>query len=236
VSTPAKSVPLIITVGGDYSSNLVLTKRLQSFGFKNEILATPEEAIEYALKTRIVPDLILVNLAFEDDALLNLPKLLREKTEWGSSVLCAITSAIAERPTINKALKRGFVDYIIRPIEQELFRDRIDKLTKRSTSLSTETFQCPMDEPVTLSLKAHLTQVNEFGVTATASKSIPEGTTFQLNSETLNPILEGPAVVRVVGNSQLNENLFEITFMFIALDPHQARQLRRFAMYSKKSG
>lgn len=222
--------PLVLILTNDHSAGLILTKRLESFGCKTDLLDNENAVLDFVKNAVYVPDLILVNFIREDSPLLDLPNHLKKESRWGDSVPCAAYSALHDRSFIVKVLESGFVDYILRPIELDLFRDRVEKLTKRSVTLSSDTYRRPMSETAHLNLDAHLIQLNEFGLVIKSSKSIPPGIVFSLTSSTLDRILGAPVKVRSVGNRQLSVNDFETTLIFVALDSSQARQLRKFAL------
>ncbi len=224
------SSPLVLIVASDRSSGLILIKRLESFGFRTDLVSNELGVMEYIKSAAYVPDLILVNLSREDSPLLNLPKQLKEESPWGNHVPCAAYSALNDRTFIVKVLTRGFADYILRPVELDLFRDHVYKLTKRSVKLSPETYRRPMNEVAHLQLAAQLIQINEFGLVVTAPDPIPVGMIFTLTCPSLNLIFGGSVRVRTVANRNLTAGESETTLVFVALEPSQARQLRKFAM------
>ena len=227
----AKGFILILNL--NQGSRGLLEKRLAKMGFDCAWVGSSDDTIRFLNEADRQPDLILTELAHADPKAMQLPSLIRSQTRFGKSIPLAIHTAIADRGVVVEALRSGFSDYLIRPMEPEVFEDRISKLIVKTSDLDAKTFLRPIREHSTLGLSIDLEQINEFGLRARCPFSPPVGEILPLDSALLKSIgLSLPVRVRVLSSesSAAARGSFEVQLSFVGLNPAELRQLRQFAM------
>lgn len=221
---------LVLLVDKSYNSSLILNKRIESMGFATDSVNSAEAALNYLKSSEKVPDLILVNMNAADETLENLPENVQKNTNWDKLIPFAALSATHEKTLLTRLLTKGYVDFLVRPIEYEVFKDRVEKLLKKSVTLSDQTYRRPMDENASLQINLKLTQINEFGLIAQSEYPLALDSMMVLNSITLGKVLEEPACVRIVSCKMNNPKSYSIVLSFVGLESSQIRSLRQFAL------
>lgn len=221
----------ILILIGNPDSRTLLEKRLQIMGFECAWARVPDDVIDYLKSNEPAPDLILVDLLKVGELALALPRKIRTLTKWGNLIPLAIYSSATDKASVAAALRSGYSDYIVRPTEPELFEDRITKLVNRIPELNPTTFRKPVHDRAKLELSVELTQINEFGATATSDFSPQVGSIFTLNSRVLHSLgIDSPNVRVSSASSPMKNGLITIQLSFIGLDAHEIRSLRKFAL------
>lgn len=224
----------VLILDPNSSKSLILQKRLQGFGYEVEMVSNVDSLIEQITRAEAPPDLVLVDVTASSLDLLNVPMIIKQVTDWGSFIPIAVHSAVAEKEIILKAIQSGFADYIIRPIENEIFQDRINKLVNRTPELNQTTFRKPLFEVGHLDLELNILNYNEFGCTAECMIPLPIDKQFALQNPTFEKILEGKVQVRVVSCGKNDSGKFEHVLSYVGLDAQQTRLLRQSVLTQVK--
>jgi response regulator RpfG family c-di-GMP phosphodiesterase len=225
-----KPQSLVLVLDKSHSASLIMTKRLNSLGFRADTVTTAEGAVDYLSRAENLPDLILVNLNDEDERLIAFPHELKKTISWSKRVPFAVLSTIMDKPLMDRLLEGGYSDLLIRPIEHEIFKDRIEKLLLKSTGLSSATFKRSLREVGAASVPVEIREINEFGLKVMMDFSIPTDTQFVLASPTLKSVLEIDVHVRVVSCHPLVPSGFEIVLSYVGLNSDQLREIRLFTL------
>ncbi len=225
---------VVLIVDKNHSSSLIMTKRLNSLGLRADTVSTAQGALDYLHSSDHVPDLILVNLNEDDETLVNLPSEVQNNTQWEKMIPFAALSAIVDKTLMARLIRAGYSDLLIRPVEHEMFKDRIEKLLKKNVSLSTQTFKKPLVENGFLQVQICLREINEFGLMAHTSMPLAVDSQLSLQSPSISDILNGPVAVRVVSCTAHGRGDFEVVFSFVGLAAGDLRAFRKFAMILAK--
>jgi PAS domain S-box-containing protein len=115
----------------DNVSNLQLMKKiLEPYPNITLLLATNgQEGIEFALNEKV--DLILLDINLPDMSGYEVFEVLQEN-EITKTIPVIALSAYAMKDEIQKALKKGFIDYLTKPIDIKQFLRKIEKVLKES--------------------------------------------------------------------------------------------------------
>lgn len=229
-----KHEPVVLVVDKNLSSSVIMTKRLNSLGFRTDTVSTAQGALDYLRSTENVPDLILVNLNDDDETLVTLPSEVKNNTQWEKMIPFAALSALVDKTLMARLIRAGYSDLLIRPVEHEMFKDRIEKLLKKNVVLSTQTFKRLLNEDGFLQLRILLLEFNEFGLMAQSSMPIAIDTQLSLQSPSITDLLSGPVQVRVISCTARGSGHFEVVFSFIGLDAGELRAFRKFALSGAK--
>jgi DNA-binding response OmpR family regulator len=230
-----KHEPVVLVVDKNLSSSVIMTKRLNSLGFRADTVTTAQGAVDYLHSIENIPDLILVNLNEDDETLINLPSEVKNNTRWDKMIPFAALSALADKTLMERLIRAGYSDLMIRPVEHEMFKDRVEKLLKKNVVLSSQTFKRTLNEDGILHLRTLLLEFNEFGVTAQSAIPIPVDAQLSLQSPSMTDLMGGPVQVRVVSCTARGPGHFEAVFSFVGLGAAELRAFRKFALSSTKS-
>lgn len=224
---------LVLILDQNYNKALILVKRLEALGYGATIVNSAESVIEYLNTQKEHPDLILADVTAQNMSLLNLPEKIQKETGWGKLIPIAVHSALAENEIILKAIRNGFSDYIIRPIENEIFSDRIAKLIDHLPVLNETTFQKPIHEIGIIEAEMTIEKYNEFGAVILSPFPLLVDQMVILTSETINKLLGEKTKVRVVScHHEMNsQRKYEAVVSYVGLTATQTRQLRQSVMF-----
>ncbi len=224
---------LILILDQNYNKALILDKRLEGLGYESAFVNSAESVIEYLNKQKNHPDLILVDITAQNMSLLTLPAKIQQKTGWGKMIPIAVHSGMADNEIILKAIRNGFSDFIIRPIENEIFSDRIAKLIDHMPVLNETTFQKQINEIGKIEAEMTIEKYNEFGAVILTPFPLVAGEMLYLDSETIVKILDEKTKVRVVSCSrEINsQRKYESLVSYVGLTATQTRQLRQSVMF-----
>lgn len=225
-----KHEPVVLVVDKNLSSSVIMTKRLTSLGYRADTVTTAQGALDYLQSTENVPDLILVNLNEDDETLITLPSEVKNNTQWEKMIPFAALSALVDKTLMERLIRAGYSDLLIRPVEHEMFKDRIEKLLKKNVELSSQTFKKTLNEDGFLQLRTLLREINEFGLMAQTSMPIAVDTLLSLQSPSITDLVSGPVQVRVISCTARGPGNFEVVFSFVGLDATELRALRKFAL------
>ncbi len=227
---------LILILDSNFNKALVLVKRLEVLGYEATIVQSANSVIEYLNTQKNHPDLILVDITQQNTSLLNLPARVQQETGWGKMIPIAVHSSLADDELILKAIHSGFSDYIIRPIENEIFNDRIAKLIDHIPVLNETTYQKTIEEVGSINVVVTVEKYNEFGAVVLSPFPLVSDEIMFLNCDTILKALGEGIKVRVVscGHERNSQKKYEALVSYVGLSASQTRQLRKSVMFTQK--
>lgn len=227
---------LILILDQNFNKASVLVKKLEVLGYEATIVHSADSVIEYLNTQNNHPDLILVDITSQNTSLLNLPARVQQETGWGKMIPIAVHSGLADDELILKAIHSGFSDYIIRPIENEIFNDRIAKLIDHLPVLNETTYQKTIQEVGNLNVAVAVEKYNEFGAVVLSPFPLVADEIMLLNCDTILKVLGESVKVRVVscGHEKNSQKKYEAVVSYVGLTAAQTRQLRKSVMFIQK--
>lgn len=219
--------PKILIVDKNDGGSFLLMSVLKDWGFETFSVNSFLKAIDYC-KTNYTPDLVIVEMQGAAEVFYEFPRKLRERT--GKAPPIVVHSRIADREVIEKAIRSGYTDFLVRPVEPEVLHDKLSDLLEPSHALNASTFKFQLNEEARLSLPIHIATINEFGIQGHAPFAPPSGVVVEITSPTLEQNGLPPLkvkVVSVVPGAVDNQ----VKLGFIGLTGKELTKLRRLAMF-----
>lgn len=222
---------MILIVDSSRYSAQITARLLQKWGYSTEVAHSIAAALKMLNNGEVFPDLIFVEMPNLSEAMFIFPWEVHSNSLWKSVPIMA-RSASTDRQNIIRAIESGYCDYVIRPIEPDILREKIEKSLSRSLSIDAAAFSVPIDAAATIAHSIHLTGLNEFGVEGYCNQPLQPDSVISLKSEFLRQFDLQECNFRVVGcdESRTAAGKYKIAMTFIGLRPQSARLIRKFSL------
>lgn len=228
--TPQATRPhFILIVDKNLNSAAMIKSMFEAWGYFVEIVQTPKEVFDI-LRTKDLtkPDLILVEIINQDSDIFTLPMGIQQIPE-GAHVPIVAHSVMSERATVINAINCGYRDYIIRPTDPDLLREKIRSLLTDSTQINGATYAFPTTDIGNVSIEVKVAAISEFGIEAWSDHFFENGSILKIDSPLMKQLLLSDAPLRVTGCEHMNhqERKYKIGLTFVALKEPMARAIRQ---------
>lgn len=221
---------LIIDKSG--RGSFVLSSLLTSKGYTVFTLSSFLKAIDYS-QHNYVPHLIIVDQQEPCAIFFEFPRKFLERT--GVKIPIIAQSISVDKDTITRAIKSGYCDYLVRPVDPDLLLDKVANLMHPEINLNEKTFRFNLVEEATMHFPFMIDSINEFGVLAKTSLDLSPGTVFELESPTLARNGLKKLKVAVIEcrrePSETGDYPFTIKLSFLGLKSSDLTLLRKMAMF-----
>ena len=114
----------ILAIDDDVSVRDFYEAGLATMGYEVACAANAKKAKEYLAKKK--PDLILMDIMMPDQDGISLTRELRSAPAT-ADIPILVVSGLADAGTLNDALLFGAVDYIVKPIDLDALKAKIDR-------------------------------------------------------------------------------------------------------------
>ncbi len=129
----------------------------------------------------------------------------------------AMLTGLREKKDIEKAIRAGVDDYIIKPIDPMLLLEKVDHLFKKKPPVERLHYELPPTSTYAvaqISTAARIVQINELGLVLHASVEIPESTAVNVVSDFFRKLeLKTPPPMKVIGCRKVEDG-YEIRVAF----------------------
>jgi len=222
-----------VLVADDVKTMRDLIKQiLESDGHEVEEVSTGKGVIQL-LSEENHYDLVLLDIGMPD---LNGIETMKKIAEIGGEApkVCFVTGE-KDQKTVLQALKAGGSDFIVKPIDIVVFKDKMSKLiggsqdpiVKVKTNLKAEIPEFPV--PVDLTI----TELSELGFTLVSSITFKEKSNINVTSETITSLMgeefKFPCLVQSVFERKKTGN-FELQCNFVGLHDNHRQKIRQLTM------
>jgi twitching motility two-component system response regulator PilH len=214
----------------------ILTAALSKWGYDVVSVNSYLKAIEYSLHNAYQPELIIVETQEVNAIFFEFPRKFLERTK--NKVPMIVYSVNNNAQDIKQSLEYGYKDYIVRPVEPEILKDKIKNFVKPEASLNQETFQFKIHEEAKIIAQIHIESLNEFGLEANIPYDIHPSTVVTVQSPTLIKYGINEISVRLV-ESKLRADFdsnshskyrYHARFSYVAVSETEIKKIRKIAM------
>lgn len=226
---------ILIVDNNSYSARLT-SQQLRSMGFATEVTYSPSAALAMLKNGEVFPDLIFVEMFYHHENMFRFPEQVHEDDLWRSIPIMA-RSAPTTRQNIVRAIQSGYCDYILRPTEPDILREKIDKVFSTSTKVDTVTFALPVSTKGSVVADIDITAISEFGIEGCSEAPLKENTVIRLNSNFLNQFELANSFFRVTGCREEfkgSAERYKVALTFVALNFKSARLIRQYLVRQAK--
>lgn len=147
----------------------------------------------------------------------------------------AMLTGRRRKEDIEKALKLGADDYIVKPFDQTLFLKKVEILAQQKASGSSQTYfkEIPINRPATIELEAHIEKLSEVNITLRTNQALQKGQILHLKSSLLGDLnIPSPACKVLSSNNEGNS--WQSKLMLIGVNDSILQKIRAF-IYKKTS-
>lgn len=143
----------------------------------------------------------------------------------------AMLTSLRERKDIEKAIRAGVDDYIVKPIEPMLLIQKVDSLFLKKPPA--QHLECDVPKSLKMSsalahIDIQITKISEIGLTIKAPFSLPEGHTIEIPLEVFRRLeLKAPGM-KVLSCTEMPDHFFELKIGFIATNENFTSTLRNW--------
>jgi CheY-like chemotaxis protein len=181
--------PLAIVADDDEFFLKLFERMLGKFGFEVELAQSEADFIR-RIKAR-KPAACFIDLNFNGlDS--GYPLVRSVRNHFGADLPIFVVSGKSEPRAIAHAIESGATDFILKPIDLEVFASKLGKFTKAESVKDEELSY--IDAPdqgfeAELTVKLDMIAIDETGVTFRSSHLLPKGTVFFAEGEPLTTML-----------------------------------------------
>lgn len=211
-----------------------LSSLLSSKGYKVFTVNSFLKAIDYGHHAHF-PHLIIVDQQEPCTIFFEFPRKFHERT--GIKIPIIAHSISVDKETIARAVRSGYNDYLVRPIDPDLLLDKVANLVNPDINLNQKTFRFNLTEEATMNFPFMIDSINEFGILAQTLFEVPAGTVFDLESPTLikNGLKKIKVAVVECKSSGQSIYPFTVKLSFVGLKSSELTLLRKMAMFKGES-
>jgi DNA-binding response OmpR family regulator len=146
-----------------------------------------------------------------------------------ANIPIAFLSAHSEAETIAKAGKLGADFYLLKPIEEKSFINKINIFLNKNVLNAHPKieFQSPVATNVKIHLTAHIIEVTDIGVKILIEHELVEGQLIELSSDALSGVLSENPLFKVSWIKAHDDNLKEVTLLFTDQSIETVRKIQK---------
>ncbi|MFA6237596.1 MAG: response regulator [Bacteriovorax sp.] len=232
-------VPRILIVDKSNGGSFVLASVLGNWKYEVFKVNSFLKAIEYAQNNHYTPDLIIVELNEPNPIFFEFPRKFKERT--GKEIPMIVHTIINDKDCVHKSLTSGYVDYLIRPMEPELLKDKIANIVRPNVRLNDQTFTFHLDEDALLVSRLKLDFINEFEIEASSQFPIKPGTIVTVQSDLLKGIgfpqidLRVDDLKKKEAEIAVPENPYKLKLSFVGLSSEDFAKIKKLSMSKVQS-
>ncbi len=229
--TPAPTTrpQFVLIVDKNLNSGMMIKSMLEAWGYFVEIVQSSKEVFDILRAKDVTkPDLIMVEIINQESDIFTLPMGIGQIPE-GAHIPIVAHSVMSERATVVKAINCGYRDYIIRPTDPDILREKIRSLLTQSTQINGATYAFPVADIGQISIDVKINAISEFGIEAMTDHFFETGSILKVDSPLMKQLLLNEAPLRVTGceHTPNGERKYKVAFTFVALKEPMARAIRQ---------
>lgn len=143
----------------------------------------------------------------------------------------AMLTSLRERKDIEKAIRAGVDDYIVKPIEPLLLIQKVEHIFSKKPPV--EHLECPVPENFKMSsskmvIDIRVVRISEIGLTLRAPFHLSDGTPIDIPLEIFRRLDLKPPAMKVIGSTKTADNFYEIRVGFFAVNENFTSTLRNW--------
>lgn len=205
---------------------LMLERLLQGQGHAVTGVTNPMDAIE---KLNALPfDLLITDIVMPGGVSgIDLAKTVRANEKLANLPI-VLLSGRREKRDIEKGVKVGVDDYIVKPIDPDLFLAKINSLLKAKSPNSINFLECSVKQPFQWEVVNEIVRISEIGLTLNSTLAIEVGSKVKINSPFLEDMDLHNTQLRVISCEKVNIEpaYYLIKTHFIGLTESSLQPLR----------
>lgn len=204
----------------------VVTTLLELKGFKVTCCENALDAIQQlGLQTF---DILITDATMPSHSGFDLIRTIRKNPSWDSLTMAMLTGR-SDKGDIQQALKLGVKDYIVKPIQPELFLNKIDKLIeKHQRALKNRVTMTSEDAEMHVPIK--VSRITDIGITIDSPHPLPKDFIVRIDVTAIKQAGIKKNRFKTIFSTQINNsghNLIE--FILLDIDEDEQKLLERIS-------
>jgi DNA-binding response OmpR family regulator len=155
----------------------------------------------------------------------DLVRTVRSKPEYNGMPIILLTGR-REKKDVARGIEAGVDDYVVKPLDPDLFLAKVDMLLLKRNS-STVFTECSVTEEATHRSALKIIGVSEIGLTFQSPHPFHPGSKIEIESGFFDKVGISAPVMRVISSAPGNdENIFLVKLQFIGMTEESLQPLR----------
>jgi two-component system phosphate regulon response regulator PhoB len=218
----------LLIVDDDLFFLKMVRKILEFSGYTVSVANDPVAGMERLQKEKI--DLILTDANMPGGSGFDFVKKIRDNADTFEIPIAMLTSR-RNKEDVLKGLECGATDYIVKPIDPDLFLDKIKSLmtpVAKEAEPEMELLEIPVHAAARWEIKFEIIGISEKGLVLTAPIAVAPNSYFMLSSYLFGKIQIDRPHLKVTECSPLpdKQNTFFIKASFVGLNPNEQQRIR----------
>jgi CheY-like chemotaxis protein len=221
---------LILIVDNNPYSARITSHLFHSLGYSTETAHSMPAALNMLGTGEVLPDLIFMEMLYHNSNIFQFPEQVHSNPLWRNLPIVA-HSVPTTKQNVVRAIQSGYCDYILRPTEPDILKEKIDRIFKSSTKVDSPTFALPVSTTGSVSVDIEITAISEFGIEGLTQVPLKENSVIKLNSTFLAQFDLSQSLFRVTGCAEHVESpnpRFKVALSFVGLSAESARLIRQY--------
>jgi len=218
----------VLVVDDDKDFLRIVQKVLETGGFS--VVTTTDAMGAMEQLQREVFDLVLSDANMPGPSGFDLVKTIR-KTPGLASLTVALLTGRRDKEDVDRGMKSGADDYIVKPIDPDVFLDKIQTLLKNrppQEMVEISFAESPVHLEANWKVKTEITTISERGLTLWSPITAPLNAKFKVSSDLFTQIQIDPPLLRVVNCTPDPRipNLYFTQVSFVGLNEGERQKIR----------
>ncbi len=168
-----------------------------------------------------------------------LVRTVKNNKRFHRMAICMLTG-LREKKDIEKAIRAGVDDYIVKPIDPALLLQKIESILVKKPPMEKAEFNIPEEAKYAdaeLTVKARVAHISELGLVLRSRVEIPEGMAVQIATDLFKKMeMKAPPSMKVIGCKKHVEFDYEISVAFVGVSENFHQKIRAwiFSQGTKK--
>jgi DNA-binding response OmpR family regulator len=176
-------------------------------------------------------DMLITDVNMPNHSGFDLLKMIRLEGKWPQLITVMLTGR-REKRDVENAAREGVAAYIVKPLDPELFVDRIDSLLAKDTEVALPSVDFSIVAQV--AMKVEIRSVSEVGIVMKSPYQFRSGTLLPLESAIFRRIGIANPLTRVF-TSQRKDGDWETRLTFVDLNAEDAEKVRAWTTRQQTS-
>lgn len=229
----------ILVVDDDTDILKVVEKVLNMAGHEVSVASDAMKAMDFLNSSLF--DLLITDANMPHFSGFELARTLKNNKRFHRMGICMLTG-LREKRDIEKAIRAGVDDYIVKPIDPTLLMQKVDLIFKKKPPLDIVEYHLPEKSHLAsaqISSPARITLLTEDGFTLRIPFGLDDGVHVQISADLLKKIsLQTNQPMRVVSCHKISEADYEVRLAFTSINESLRQRIREWmtAQSSSRKG
>ena len=220
----------ILVVDDDHDVLRVVEKVLNTRPHDVVTAENAVEAMEYLDASSF--DVLITDARMPSFSGFELVQTLKNNNRYARLAIAMLTG-LREKKDIEKAIRAGVDDYIVKPIDPTLLLQKVDQLLVKKPPIENSEISFPENSSFAvsqLSFEGRVVYLSETGLTVISRMDLPSGFRISLHTDLFNKIGVTQPHMKVVNCKKLDDYKYEINVEFLNQSEHFKQKVRSWIL------